>query len=164
MFKFFRKRTYPAPYLPVSTDGPPSTISESEQARARNIVFGFPPSETFTEPDDEERELWRTGKLVPWYITRWLNRGQHNGPQVDIACRAEEPAVDNWELGRLYPTWDQTVALAQLLNIRVRNLTHPEAYPHHHPERPIRRPSRDVAILSFEPSAVQAVTRDTTAG
>lgn len=158
MFKFLRRRTRPTPYLPVSAEDRPSTISESEHERCRSILYDIPTPEAFAEPDEEERELWRAGKLVPWYITFHLNSGDHNGPQVDIACHAEEPAVDNWELGRRYPNWDQTVALARLVNVRVRNLTHPEARPHHQPERPKRRPGRQVAILSFEPSAVEAVT------
>ncbi|MDJ0434682.1 hypothetical protein [Rhodococcus qingshengii] len=157
VLKFLRKRARPTPYLPVPAHDRPSTVSESEHQRCRNILFGIPAPEPFAQPDDEERELWRTGKLVPWYITCRLDGGRHNGPEVDIACHAEEPAVDNWELGRLYPNWGQTVALARLLNVRVRNLTHPEAHPHHQPERPVRRPGRHIAILSFEPSAVQAV-------
>lgn len=160
MFRFLRRRadTRTSPYLPVPTDGQPSALPESERVRCVNIIHGLPAPEVFTEPDDEERGLWLAGKLVPWYISCRLDSGHHYGPQVDIACHAVEPAVDNWELGRLYPSWDQTVALARLLDVRVRNLTHPEASPYHQPERPIRRPGRHVAILSFEPSAVQVAT------
>ncbi|MET3959815.1 hypothetical protein ABIE52_006750 [Rhodococcus sp. OAS809] len=156
MFKFLRKRVRSAPYLPVSVQDRPSTISESEHARCRRVLLEIPSPEAFTEPDVEERELWRTGKLVPWYISLHLDSGHHEGPEVDTACLTEEPAVDNWELGHLYPSWDQTVALARLLGVRVRNLTHPEARPHHQSERPMGRPGRHVAILSFEPSAVEA--------
>ena len=62
-------------------------------------------------------------------------------------------------LGRVYPRWDQTVALARLLDVPVRILTHPDARPHHHANRPRRR---DLAILSFEPSAVRAATASST--
>ncbi|PZU04736.1 MAG: hypothetical protein DI630_00470 [Gordonia sp. (in: high G+C Gram-positive bacteria)] len=159
MFSLRRRRARrPSPYIPVSPEAASSTVSDSEHTRCRTIVFDAPAPDPFVAPDDTEHELWRSGKLVPWYITRELNRGGHNGPQVDIACGASEPDVDNWELGHLYPTWDQTVALAQLVNVRVRNLTHPDAHPCHHPERPVHRPARDVAILSFEPAAVQAAT------
>lgn len=160
MFKFFRKLTGTSatPYLPVPTNGQPSVLSETESARCKSILLGLSASETFAEPDGEEHELWRTGKLVPWYITCLLDSGHHYGPQVDTACHAAEPAVDNWELGRLYPNWDQTVALARLLNVRVRDLAHPEARPRHQPERPVRRPGRHIAILSFEPSAVHLAT------
>jgi hypothetical protein len=36
------------------------------------------------------------------------------GPEVDKACGAEEPDVDLWEAGKLYPTWRQVLMLAEL--------------------------------------------------
>ncbi|MYV31821.1 hypothetical protein [Rhodococcus sp. KB6] len=51
----------------------------------------------------------------------------------------------------------KTVALARLLNVQVRDLTHPEATPRHHADRPVHR-LPGLAILSFEPVAVDAVT------
>lgn len=130
-------------------------MSEEETARFRRIAEQFAVTGPFTDPDDHERELWRAGKLIPWYITALLDHGGHVGPQVDLACHAQEPEVDRWEAGQLYPTWDQTVALARLLDVRVRDLTHPEAAPRHHADRPARR-LHGVAILSFEPAAVDA--------
>lgn len=160
MFKFFRERagTRPPSDVPALSNEHPPAVSEEEFTRRRNIWLGLANSEPFTEPDSEERELWRDGKLVPWYITYHLDSGNHYGPQVDIACHTEEPAVDLWEVGRLYPRWDQTVALARLLDVRVRDLAHAEARPHHHPDRPTRGGSRRIPILSFEPSAVREVT------
>ncbi|WFR70979.1 hypothetical protein P9209_16370 [Prescottella defluvii] len=47
------------------------------------------------------------------------------------------------------------MALARLLNVRVRILAHADAQPHHHENRPHRR-GPGLAILSFEPAAVHA--------
>lgn len=65
----------------------------------------------------EGRRLWEAGQLVPAAITFAL--GDRDGPEVDLACRAVEPEVDHWELGILYPTWEQTVALADLTGLPV---------------------------------------------
>lgn len=58
-----------------------------------------------------------------------MSLGGHFGPEVDAACLAEEPAVDRWEVGVEYPSWEQTVALARFLDVRVRDLAHPDAEP-----------------------------------
>jgi len=39
---------------------------------------------------------------------------QFVGPWVDEACGAREPAVDRWEQGLFYPTWEQLCKLAAL--------------------------------------------------
>nr|WP_233279774.1 hypothetical protein [Prescottella equi]ARX59759.1 hypothetical protein pVAPN1354_0090 [Prescottella equi]ARX59906.1 hypothetical protein pVAPN1557_0090 [Prescottella equi] len=49
------------------------------------------------------------------------------------------------------------MALARLLGVRVRTLTHPDAEPRHHEKRPTHG-IKGLAILSFEPAAVHAVT------
>ncbi|WP_286346962.1 hypothetical protein [Frondihabitans sucicola] len=54
------------------------------------------------------------GKVVPAYITAALDMASLYGPEVDEACGVEEPAVDEWEEGVRYPTWDQLRALATL--------------------------------------------------
>lgn len=41
------------------------------------------------------------------------------GPDGDRACHAEEPAVDEWEAGVRYPTWEQLQALAELTRFPV---------------------------------------------
>ncbi|MEE2061837.1 hypothetical protein [Rhodococcus artemisiae] len=134
------------------------TVSPADLERAQQFAAEFEVTGSFTDPDSEEHALWKAGKLVPYYLTRLLDAGGHVGPSVDAACLAEEPAVDHWELGAEYPSWEQTVALAQLLDVRVRDLTHPDARPRHHEVRPRRR-LPGLVILSFEPAAVEASTQ-----
>lgn len=67
------------------------------------------------ERDDEVAyQKWRAGMVVPRNITVILDACGLYGPEVDEACRAQEPEVDLWEAGKLYPRWDQLVALAEL--------------------------------------------------
>lgn len=76
------------------------------------------------ERDDEEgRRLWQRGHLIPARIAIALDAKGLYGPEVDHACGTSEPDVDNWEAGTLYPTWEQTKALAQLCGITVRFFT-----------------------------------------
>lgn len=146
------------------TTAEPQTEEQTSADRERVNTFAADfTASPFVEPDDDEHQLWKAGKLVPWYITHLLDSGNHAGPAVDIACKAREPAVDRWEVGSEYPSWEQTVALARLLGVRVRVLTHPDARPRHHENRPPRRIA-GMAILSFEPAAVQAVTGTVPAG
>lgn len=63
---------------------------------------------------EEAKKLWATGQLVPDRITYALDSRDLYGPEVDLACEAEEPEVDLWEVGLLYPKWNQFVALAKL--------------------------------------------------
>jgi len=60
-------------------------------------------------------------------------------------------------VGIEYLSWEQTVAWARLLHLRVRDLAHPDAEPRHQESRPRRRMS-GLAILSFEPAVVAAAT------
>lgn len=60
----------------------------------------------------DARRNWAAGKVAPWRITHAL--GDLDGPEVDRACGVEEPTVDHWELGIVYPTWSQLEALAAL--------------------------------------------------
>lgn len=57
---------------------------------------------------------WGAGELVPFRITQALDGAGLFGPEVDIACGAEEPAVDEWEAGIRYPTFEQLLLLAEL--------------------------------------------------
>ncbi len=93
----------------------------------------------------------------PLLSHRTTQCGRTLRPDVDTACLAEELAVDRWEVGVEYPSWEQTVALARFLDVRVRDLAHPDAEPRHHEVRP-RLKISGLAILSFEPSAVAAAT------
>nr|WP_294637914.1 hypothetical protein [uncultured Rhodococcus sp.] len=155
----FNRRTRQAESTPDPTMTPPcaSSLPQAELDRAHRFAVHFENRQPFTAPDTTDWQHWRDGKLVPWYITHTLDCGQHIGPQVDIACKAEEPAVDRWEAGVLYPTWEQAVALAELVGVRVRDLANPEAVPHHHDNRPLSR-KEGTAILSFEPDAVREAT------
>jgi hypothetical protein len=58
--------------------------------------------------------MWKAGKVVPWRITIALDANDLYGPEVDEACGAAEPDVDQWEAGVLYPTWNQLLALSEL--------------------------------------------------
>jgi hypothetical protein len=46
-----------------------------------------------------------------------------HGPEVDTACKAVEPEVDQWEAGERYPTWEQLRALADLTGFTPRWFT-----------------------------------------
>lgn len=59
-------------------------------------------------------EAWRDGLVSPWAITAALDMRALYGPEVDHACGVEEPAVDQWEAGQLYPSWEQLQALSRL--------------------------------------------------
>lgn len=60
---------------------------------------------------EEVRKLREAGTpVVPWRITAAL--GDAEGPEVDIACGAVEPAVDRWETGEETPTDAQVDLLA----------------------------------------------------
>jgi transcriptional regulator with XRE-family HTH domain len=77
--------------------------------------------------DRQERELvalerdYRAGQtpVFPGRITMALDLHGLQGPEVDRACLAEEPAVDQWEAGEAAPSWEQLVALAELTEMPV---------------------------------------------
>lgn len=75
--------------------------------------------------DEIAHRKWRAGLVVPHNITIALDAQGLVGPEVDAACRAEEPEVDLWEAGRLYPRWDQLQALAELTGKIPRWFTEP---------------------------------------
>ena len=69
---------------------------------------------------------WQHGDLRPSAITlafdpkarggrdRMFSSTQFVGPWVDEACGARKHAVDRWEQGLFYPTWEQLCKLAAL--------------------------------------------------
>jgi len=61
----------------------------------------------------------RAGAVVPARITLALDSGDHEGPDVDTACGAVEPAVDMWEAGEEKPTPEQVELLAKLTGFPV---------------------------------------------
>ena len=114
--------------------------------------------------DDEiAYELWRAGAVRPCWLTYALDQHDLYGPKVDRACGVEEPAVDLWEEGRRYPTWEQLVALARLCGVTPRMLTRlDEPLPwsatsmRFHAREPATPP-----VLAFDPAAVAAVVAGT---
>ncbi|MGJ6127377.1 hypothetical protein QN239_32885 [Mycolicibacterium sp. Y3] len=64
-------------------------------------------------------EAWRDGLVSPRAITAALDMRALYGPEVDRACGVEEPAVDQWEAGQLYPSWEQLQALSRLTGFAV---------------------------------------------
>lgn len=60
------------------------------------------------------RRDWEAGLIAPYLITTALDMCRLDGPGIDEACGVEEPTVDLWESGLVYPTWEQLCALAQL--------------------------------------------------
>ena len=64
-------------------------------------------------------DAWERGDVVPHRITLALDIRELYGPDVDRSCGVEEPAVDQWEEGILYPTWEQLLALAEPVDFPV---------------------------------------------
>jgi transcriptional regulator with XRE-family HTH domain len=64
--------------------------------------------------DHAAHRLWELGRAVPHRITTALDLHRLEGPEVDWACGVEEPTVDLWEAGALYPSWAQLCRLAEL--------------------------------------------------
>jgi hypothetical protein len=97
-----------------------------DQARQRDLAVLARRATDKAAHETSERisyQLWRAGELKPWLITMALNARGLYGPEVDIACGAQEPDVDLWEAGKRYPTWEQTRLLANLCGVTVRYLT-----------------------------------------
>lgn len=109
-----RRRTAPV-RRQRGADGTPLT---AEQLRARAKAAA-----DRRESEQLARERWERGQVVPHRITLALDIHQLYGPEVDIACGATEPAVDEWEAGIRYPTWEQLLALAELVAHDVRYFT-----------------------------------------
>lgn len=68
-------------------------------------------------------QRWRAGQVCPTRITMALDLRQLYGPDVDRACKAKEPEVDQWEAGERYPRWEQLCALADLTGFTPRWFT-----------------------------------------
>lgn len=66
---------------------------------------------------------WLQGRIVPDRITAALDCQGLEGPDVDVACLAQEPDVDMWEEGTRYPTWEQLLALCELTGMTPRFFT-----------------------------------------
>lgn len=87
-------------------------LSEAE-IRGRRLARAHR-REAAAESQRRAHAAWRRGLVAPWRITLALDQGNHGGPEVDIACGTAEPAVDQWEAGIRYPTFEQLLLLADL--------------------------------------------------
>jgi hypothetical protein len=56
---------------------------------------------------------------VPARITEALDLRKMDGPEVDLACGAQEPDVDDWEAARKVPSHEQIILLAELTRFPV---------------------------------------------
>lgn len=90
------------------------TEEQVRQKRAREFASKQRADEFHKLDTARAREKWAMGLVVPAHITIALDAADLYGPEVDRACGVVEPAVDMWEAGRLYPTWEQIVAVAEL--------------------------------------------------
>jgi hypothetical protein len=61
----------------------------------------------------------RAGRPYPDRITAALDMRGLDGPEVDVACGAAEPAVDRWEAGQEVPSRRQVELLADLTGFPV---------------------------------------------
>jgi len=96
--------------------GVPLTPAEARAASARAARS----RRLDAENERIAHRLWREGLLVPAQITFALDLAGLHGPDVDVACGANEPDVDLWEAGKLHPTWEQMQALAALTEQPIR--------------------------------------------
>jgi hypothetical protein len=99
------------------TDREAATVDMRNARRAREFQAANEAAE------EGARDAWARGALRPCAITRALDACRLYGPEVDEACGVTEPAVDMWEAGQLYPSWDELKALATLTVRPVHYLT-----------------------------------------
>ncbi len=92
----------------------PREQQQRRQQRARDRALA---AARVQRAEREAHADWRHGRLIPHRITMVLDAAGLYGPDVDAACGAQEPDVDNWEAGRLYPTFEQVLALADLVGV-----------------------------------------------
>lgn len=90
------------------------TDREAEELDRRNARHAREFQQACEAAETGARDNWARGMLRPCTITRALDACRLYGPEVDEACGVEEPAVDMWEAGQLYPSWDELKALARL--------------------------------------------------
>jgi hypothetical protein len=90
------------------------TPTELDALELRRRAQAAAHAHAVAQAEQEAHDAWTRGLLAPWRITLALDRRALYGPAVDEACGTREPAVDLWEAGLLYPTWDQVLALSKL--------------------------------------------------
>lgn len=117
------------------------------------------------EGDCAEYQAWKEGRLRPFVITDALNARDLYGPLVDAACGTCEPAVDMWESGQLYPTWDELKALADLTDYPVSFFTIVDHRPLRAQDTSMRFHTKvelePEPVLCFEIAAIEAATGTT---
>lgn len=134
---------------------------------ARAAAVGLRAARRRQEADAERAEArrhWEAGGLAPWRITEAL--GDRYGPEVDRACGVEEPTVDHWELGIVYPRFAEVLALAQLTGYSPVWLCRPQpellasdtSLRFHLPARVIERMD-EAASRQFLPDAIASTLR-----
>ena len=100
------------------------------ETRRREISAAANRSRTARQADDQVAyRRWREGLVVPYLITLALDQHDLHGPEVDAACLAREPEVDQWEAGERYPSWWQLRALAELTGSTARFFTKGDVQP-----------------------------------
>lgn len=92
-------------------------VAENRRARLYEEVKGHRLTRALAEVEQRYRDGLCT--VYPNRITTALDAGGHEGPEVDAACLAAEPAVDEWEAGQAVPTWEQLAAMANLTGMAV---------------------------------------------
>lgn len=108
------------------------------------------------------RRQWEQGHVVPAYLTCAFDSRGLSGPEVDLACGAEEPDVDRWEAGTKYPTWAQVLRAADLCRVSPAALMRPSSDPAERARLPkplhvpFSRCGQD-PIMAFTAEAVAAV-------
>lgn len=100
------------------------SASERARARARERMQVRRRSDLAGAVRAKQREAdralleqrFRAGEdlVQPNRITLALDSRAMEGPDVDAACGAAEPDVDEWEAGTAAPTWHQLTLLADL--------------------------------------------------
>jgi hypothetical protein len=119
-----RRRGQPPPAAPAAPEHQILSSSSRRAAPGARELAAQQLREQFAgltkaQSQVENARLLATGKPVPARITIALDMGGHEGPEVDIACGAVEPAVDLWECGVEQPTAEQVKLLAALTGFPV---------------------------------------------
>jgi hypothetical protein len=132
-------------------------LQEREARVARLRAKAAPTRAARARADEEAYALWRGGHLEPWRISMALDSKGLEGPEVDIACGAQEPEVDLWEAGELYPTWEQVVALAELTGLTPKFLLFQTKHHEFNTSLRFHMPGykREPPVLSFTPKAIR---------
>lgn len=96
---------------------------EAERRRKQLLAEQARTQASAREDNQVAYQRWRDGLVCPNRITMALDLNDLHGPEVDIACKAQEPEVDQWEAGERYPSWKQLCALADLTGFTPRWFT-----------------------------------------